>query len=175
MGVGGIQNVLINHNPGCSKACQSNRKKNNKAIAHQTSQQEIMSFFPKKQKDLIPPNISVPTPVTAYAMESESTFQFSGSHATVNALGTSPPPPNTHTVNILAALERAVRNLQVLPDTTESDEIAVFSGSVPTDLAKEDAWEYLDPMLNHFLGFNRTPEDIYDALRGGARGLSAMV
>jgi len=134
-----------------------------------------VSFFPKKQKDLIPPNIPVPTPVIAYAMESELTFQFSGSHATVNAPGTSPPPPNTHTVNILAALERAVRNLQVLPDATESDEIAVFSGSVPTDLAKEDAWEYLDPMLNRFLGFNRTPEDIYDALRGGARGLSAMV
>jgi len=72
-------------------------------------------------------------------MESESTFQFSGSHVTVNALGTLPPPPNTHTVNILVALERAVRNLQVLPDATESDEIAVFSGSVPTDLAKEDA------------------------------------
>jgi len=25
------------HDPGCSKACQSNRKKNNKAIAYQTS------------------------------------------------------------------------------------------------------------------------------------------
>jgi hypothetical protein len=72
-------------------------------------------------------------------------------------------------------LEKAVRTLPVLPDATESDEIAVFSGNVPNDLAKEDAWEYLDPMLNRFLGFNRTSEDIYNALRGGARGLSGMV
>jgi len=43
------------------------------------------------------------------------------------------------------------------------------------DLAKEDAWEYLDPMLNRFLGFNRMPGSIYNELRGGERGLSAMV
>jgi hypothetical protein len=30
-------------------------------------------------------------------------------------------------------------------------------------------------MLNHFLGFNRTPEDIYNALQGGVIGLSGMV
>lgn len=72
-------------------------------------------------------------------------------------------------------LENAIGNLPALPDASESDEISVFSGNVPTDLAKEDAWEYLDPMLNRFLGFNRTAESISNELRGGARGLSAMV
>jgi len=62
-----------------------------------------------------------------------------------------------------------------LPDASESDEIAIFSENVPTDLAKDDAWEYLDPMLNRFLGFNRTAESIENELRGRAQGLSAMM
>ena len=33
----------------------------------------------------------------------------------------------------------------------------------------------LDPMLNRFLGFNRSAESIYNELQGGERGLSAMV
>ena len=85
------------------------------------------------------------------------------------------PTPNTHAIRILATLEKAVRSLPVLPDASESDEIAVFSENIPTDLAKEDAWEYLDPMLNRFLGFNRSEESIYNELRGGARGLEAMI
>jgi len=68
-----------------------------------------------------------------------------------------------------------MRNLPALPDVSDSDEIAAFSENVPTDLVKEEAWEYLDPMLNRFLGFNRTPESIFNALRGGERGLPAMV
>ena len=77
-------------------------------------------------------------------------------------------------MNVLAKLEKAIKDLPVLPDATGSDEIAMFSENVPTDLAKEDAWEYLDPMLNRFLGFNRSAESIYNELRGGARGLSGM-
>ena len=53
-------------------------------------------------------------------------------------------------------LERAIDKLPDLPEATESDEISMFAQRVPTDLAKEDAWEYLDPiipMLNRFLGF----------------------
>jgi hypothetical protein len=93
---------------------------------------------------------------------------------------TAPPklaPTNTRTIKILATLDKAVKSLPlaVLPDASDSDEIALFSGNVPTDLAKEEAWEYLDPMLNRFLGFDRTAASIYDELRGGARGLSAMV
>ena len=72
-------------------------------------------------------------------------------------------------------LEKAIEDLPVLPDANEGDEITMFSDNIPTDLVKEDAWEYLDPMLNRFLGFNRTAESIYNELRGGARGLPAMV
>jgi hypothetical protein len=63
----------------------------------------------------------------------------------------------------------------VLPDASESDEIAMFSKNIPADLAKDDTWEYLDLMLNRFLGFNRSAESIYNELQGGERGLLAMV
>jgi hypothetical protein len=42
-------------------------------------------------------------------------------------------------------------------------------------VTKEDTWEYLDPLLNHFLGFNRSMESISEALHGGKKGLVAMV
>lgn len=41
--------------------------------------------------------------------------------------------------------------------------------------AQEDAWEYLDPIPNCFLGFNRTEECIFKELQGATIGLSAMV
>jgi len=88
---------------------------------------------------------------------------------------TGPPAPNTHAVNILVTLEKAIEDLPVLPDVSKYDEIATFSENVPTNLAKEDAWEYLDPMLNRFLGFNRMAKSIYNKLQGGVQGLPAMV
>ena len=82
---------------------------------------------------------------------------------------------NMRAVNLLVTLENAVTNLPVLPDASECDKIAVFSGSIPTGLAKEEAWEYLDLMPNRFLGFNRMAEGIFNELQGGARGLSVLV
>jgi hypothetical protein len=173
--MGDKQNFVKNHNLGISKVCQLNIEKKKKASTYQQSQPGILSFFMKKPKDLIPLTISVLTPVIAYMMESKSTSQFSRSYMMANAPRTLLPAPNKHAINILVTLEKAVRNLPVLPDATESNEIAVFSGNVPTNLAKEDAWEYLDLMLNCFLGFNRIPEDIYNALQGGVMGLLGMV
>ena len=106
-------------------------------------------------------------------MESDS--HFSGTCTIGIAPITGSPAPDTHAVNVLTTLENVIRNLPALPDASECDEISEFSGNVPTDLAKEDAWEYLDPMLNCFLGFNKTAESIYNDLRGGAQGLLAMV
>jgi len=173
--MGGVRNFLKQHNPGVSKACQRNLEKKNKAGAHKHSQPGLLSFFKKQSesKVLVPPSIPMPAPVIAYAMESSS--QFSGTYTTGITPIMGSLAPDMHAVNVLATLEKAIANLPVLPDAGESDEIAVFSENVPTDLAKEDAWEYLDPMLNRFLGFNRTAESIYNELRGGARGLSAMV
>ena len=92
------------------------------------------------------------------------------------ALIGAPPLPNTHTVSVLATLERAIRALLTLPEATKTDEIAVFSQHVPTELDKDDPWEYLNPLLNHFLGFNRSVENISEALWGGGEnGLVAIV
>jgi hypothetical protein len=83
--------------------------------------------------------------------------------------------PNTRAVSVLTMLEKAIKALPALPEANENDEIAVFSQHVPTELDKDDAWEYLDPLLNHFLGFNRSVESISEALRGGENGLAGMV
>jgi len=173
--MGSKQNFLKRHNPGVSKACGLNLEKKNKTSAHQKSQPRLLSYFPKKPRDNIPPTIPMLTSVIPYAMESVS--QFSGTHTIGTTPITAPSAPNKHTINILAALEKEVEclPLAVLPDASESDEIALFSESVPTNLAKDKAWEYLDLMLNCFLGFNRTAESIYNKLQGGVRGLSAMV
>jgi len=64
--------------------------------------------------------------------------------------------PDTYAVNILITLEEVIDKLPDLPEASEYDEISMFTQCVPTDLAKEDAWKYLDPMLNQFLGFGQS-------------------
>ena len=140
---------------------------------HQKSQPVIPSFFAKQSKDFIPPTIPTPAPVITYAIDPAS--EITGTQMMGIIARPTPLAPNRHAVNVLAALEKAMRNLPALPDASDSDEIAAFSGNVPTDLVKEEAWEYLDPMLNRFLGFNRIAESLFNMLRGGERGLSAMV
>jgi hypothetical protein len=160
--MGGMKNFLKQHNPGVSKACQLNLKKKNKANAHLPSQPGLLSFFTKQLKGLIPLTIPTSAPVIAYAIESSS--QLSGTHATGVTPITASLAPSLHAVNILVTLERVIEDLPVLPNASESDEIAMFSRNVPANLAKDDTWEYLDPMLNHFLGFNRSAESIYNEL-----------
>jgi len=46
---------------------------------------------------------------------------------------TAPLLPNTPAVNILMTLEKAVEGLPVLPDTSDTDEITVFSVNIPTN------------------------------------------
>jgi hypothetical protein len=169
--MGGLQNFWKQHNPGVSKACKINLEKKKKAHTHQRNQPGLLSFFTKQPKDFIPPTVPTPTRVIAYAMESTS----SGPHVTPVISQTVSLVPDTHAINLIKTLEKAVSNLPALPEASEDDEIAVFAQSVPTDLAKDEAWEYLDPMLNRFLGFNRTEDSISEALRGGERGLAAMV
>jgi hypothetical protein len=118
----------------------------------------------KQSKSFIPPNVPKPASVIAYAMESGS--QLPGAHAVISEITpiTEAPACNMHAINVLTKLEKAIETLPVLPNACRSDEIAVFSKNIPTDLAKEDAWKYLDPMLNCFLGFNRMAEGIYNEL-----------
>ena len=167
--MGGVQNFWKQHKPGISKACKDNLKKSEKATTHQRSQPSIQAFFTKPPAIHVPPTIPTPSHVIAYAIEARS----SGPCTTPIASTVAPPVPNTCAV--LATLEKATRTLPALPEASETDEIAVFSQSIPTELNKQDAWEYLDPLLNHFLGFNRSLESISEALRGGENGLAAMV
>jgi len=118
VGNGGRQNFLKQHNPGYSKACQTNLKKKNKTGAHQQSQPGLLSFFTKKSMVLIPPSIPTPAPVIAYAMESGS--PFSGTHMMEITPTAGSPVPNMHAVNILATLEKAIENLPDLPFFFES-------------------------------------------------------
>ena len=127
--MGGLQNFAKQHKPGVSKARHLNLKRKNKATAHKESQPGLLSFFAKQPKHLIPPTVPMPAPVIAYAVESRS----SGTYATGIAPMTAPLPPNTPAVNILVTLEKAVEGLPVLPDASDTNEIAVFSANIPTN------------------------------------------
>ena len=83
--------------------------------------------------------------------------------------------PDTPAINLLATLKKAVNNLPALSEASEVDKIAIFSQNVPANLDKEDAWEFLDPILNRFLGFDRTVESISEELQGGEMGLAAVI
>jgi len=168
--MGGVQNFLKQHNPGVSKACKINLQKKKKASAHQQSQPRLQAFFTKQPKVLIPPTVPTPPRVISYAMESNAS-----GHVMDTVPRTASTSPDAHAVNILAMLEKAINKLPDLPEASELDEISMFAQRIPTDLAKDDAWEYLDPMLNRFLGFNQSTESISNKLRGGAQGLIAMV
>ena len=177
--MGSVQNFWKQHNPGVSKACKLNLEKKNKAAAHPQKQPGLLYFFTKQPKNLIPPTVPTPTPMIAYTMEPGSSGPVSRSalidvSTTASKTASESPVPDTHAGSLLMMLEKAISNLPVLPEASESDEIVVFSQSMPVDLAKDDAWKYLDPTLNCFLGFNRTTESISEALRGGEKGLVAM-
>ena len=125
----------------------------------------------KQQKLLVPPTIPTPDHVIACSMELMSSRNSSIAN-----------PSNASTVfdslakDLLTKLEKSISNLpKMLPDASNSDEIAVFAQSVPTDMDRDDAWEFLlDPLLNRFLGFGRTIKSISASLRGGEKGLTVM-
>jgi hypothetical protein len=122
VGMGGVQNFLKQHNPGVSKACKINLEKKKKASAHQQSQPRLQAFFTKQPK-LIPPTVPTPARVIAYAMESA----VSGPHTMDTVSRTASTLPDTHAVNILVTLEKAIDKLPDLPEASESDEILMFA------------------------------------------------
>ena len=137
--MGGKQNLLKQHKPGASKACQRNLEKKRKADSPQrsrASQPGIQSFFMKQPKVLVPPAIPPPIPVIAHAMESTSE-----THTTGIALRTAAPlAPKTHAVDMFATLEKAVGNIPNFvppiatpPITSEpSGSEVIFLDSEPT-------------------------------------------
>jgi hypothetical protein len=173
--MGGLQNFWKQHNPRVSKACKSNLERKKKAAVHQQHQPGLLSFFTKQLRDLVPPTVPTPTCMIAPAMDPASSEPHTTHIVSKIASSKRDARPDAHTVNLLMTLERAMSNLPALPEANETNEIIVFAQHVPTDLAKDNAWEYLDPLLNRFLGFNRTTESISEDLQGGERGLAAMV
>lgn len=167
VGMGGVWNFLKQHNSKVSKACKSTLEKKKKANAYLQSQLQLQAFFTKQLKVLIPLTVPAPTCVVAYAMESSS----SKPHAMDTILRTASTSPNTYTVNILITLEKVIDKLPDLPEASEYDEILMFAQRVPTNLAKEDAWEYLDPMLNWLLGFSQTTERISNKVARWSMGI----
>jgi hypothetical protein len=169
--MGGIQNLLIQHKPGISKACKQNLEKKKKAAAHQQLQPGIKAFLTKRPNILVPPMVPKPSRVIAYDTDPGS----SGLQTTPVVSKIASPVPDIYALNLLAVLEKAVKSLPAIPEANDSDELAVFAQSIPTNLDKENAWEFLDPLLNRFLGFDRSLESISEALRGGEKGLAGMV
>ncbi len=179
VGMGGLENFRKQHNPGMSKVCQENLRKQNRADtqrAHQCSQPQIQTFFTKQQKDLIPPTVPTPDHVIVYAMESPSSGN-GGQDGGIADPSNASAIPNTLANDLLAKLEKSISNLlKTLPDASETDEIAVFAQNIPIDMDRDDAWEFfLDLLLNCFLGFGRSIESISASLRGGEKGLTVMV
>jgi len=169
--MGGVQNFWKQHNLGVSKACKENLRKSKTAAAHQQSQPGIQAFFTKPPTAHVPPTIPTPSCVIAYTVDARS----SGPCTMPIDLTVVPPVPNTCAISVLATLEKAIKTIPALPEASETNEIAVYSQHVPIELDKEDAWEYLDPLLNHFLGSNRSVESISKVLQEGENGLVAMV
>ena len=141
-------------------------------VTHQQTQPGLLSFFMKQPKDLVPPTVPTQTRVIAYTMEvSSSSGPRASNIVSVPAIGSASPPA----INILVKLETVIKNVPALPDASEANEITAFSQHVPTNLDTDDEWEYLDPMLNHFLGFNRSVKRSSEELQGGDMGLVAMI
>jgi len=157
VGMGGLENFWKQHNPGMSKVCQENLRKKHRAdtqLTHQQSQPQIQSFFTKQQKAPVPPTVPTPDHIIAYAIESTLSGNGGIADLVTNPLNTS-AIPDMLASDLLAKLKKLISNLlKTLPDVTKIDEIAVFTENIPTNIDRDDAWKFfLDPLLNHFLGF----------------------
>ncbi|KAF7798313.1 hypothetical protein EIP86_009534, partial [Pleurotus ostreatoroseus] len=86
---------------------------------------------------------------------------------------TTPSPANT-----IVELRSAAAHLPPsIPEGSPTDRIACFASS-PAALIPDgeqlDAWEYLDPVLNNYIGYNTSIEDVAKELRRGAMGIDGL-
>ena len=166
--MGGLPNFWKQHNPGNSKACQLTLKKKNKLEATQRSQPSLQAYFTERPKDLVPPTVPIPRRVIANVIDPFSSI-------TIVAAPSSRPDTPVNT--LLADLEKAISNLpSTQPDPNDMEELTIFPQALPTDMVRDDAWEFiLDPHLNRFLGFGRSIESIAASLKGQKKALVSMV
>jgi hypothetical protein len=115
--------------------------------------------------------VPTPTPVIAYDLDPGSSVP----QITYVILEKSSSAPDTHMLNLPVMLEKAINSLPHISEASDSNQLVVFAQGIPTELDKEDAWKFLNPLLNHFLGSDRSLESISNALCGGERGLAGIV
>jgi hypothetical protein len=171
LGMGGLQNFWKQHNPGKSKACQLALEKKNKLKATQRSQPCLQSFFTQCLKVPVPPTVLISRRVIAHVIEPSS------SAANVS---TTSPKPDALVKILLADLEKAIGNLPsdagVHPDATEMEELTNVPYILPTNMDRDDAWEFIvDPHLNCFLGFGKSVESVAASLKGQKKALDSMM
>ncbi len=171
VGMGGLQNLWKQHNPGKSKACQLALEKKNKSKATHRSQPGLQNYFTKRLKDLVVPSVPIPHPVIAQVIEPTSSV------ADVTVV---PPRPDTLVNNLLADLEKAISDLpSAHPDPTTMENLSIipeFPQALPTNMDRDDVWEtILDPYLNRFLGFGKSVESIAESIKGQKKALASMV
>lgn len=171
VGMGGLQNLWKQHNPGKSKACQLALEKTNKSKAAHRSQPGLQNYFTKRPKDLVTPSVPIPRPVIAQVIEPTSSV------ADITVVS---PGPDMLINNLLADLEKAISDLPSTdPVPTAMEELSIipqFPQALPTNMDRDDAWEtILDPYLNRFLGFGKSVESIAESIKGRKTALASMV
>ena len=125
MGMGGLQNLWKQHNPGKSKACQLAVEKKKKLKVTKRSQPGLQTYFTKRPKDHVAPSIPIPRPVIVQVIK------LTSSVANVTLLS---PLPNT-LINLLADLEKAISDLpSTHPVDTELSIIPEFPQALPMNM-----------------------------------------
>lgn len=60
-----------------------------------------------------------------------------------------------------------------VPVAVDDDVLAKFAVKLPV-VAKEDAWEVLDPMLNNAVGWGMSAEEVVPLIRRGEKGVEGL-
>jgi hypothetical protein len=174
VGRSGLPNLLKQHNPGKSKACQYNQKKKTLAKA-QPSQPSILSFLTKPKNDLIPPTVPAPSHVIAYGIDTRSSGLGGDESPTQSQSNNN--VPGSHISNVLMKLEKAIANLPGPPPDPAAAGIVTFLLIFPTGVDRDNTWEFiLEPCLSRFLGFSTSKSiaDISATLHGRERELIGL-
>lgn len=76
---------------------------------------------------------------------------------------------------MIQQLRRAAQGLpQAIPLAIPTDSIAQFATISMLPGSGEDAWESIDPVLNRFVGFGATVEEVSRKIRRGPLGVEGL-
>ena len=85
-------------------------------------------------------------------------------------------PPSSLAEELLSRLKQSIDSMSSsIPEATEDDVLAPFAiACPPEDLAPENAWEELDPILNRLVGYGMSPQAFAGTVRRGERGMKGV-